>query len=73
MSSHQNIFKHLPLPQIKFGFCGVISLELSRMGERVLLLPLVSDLAFEQVCVALRVSGMEMHEGTQNATLSCPL
>ena len=60
MSSHQNIFKHLPLPQIKFGFCGVISLELSRMGERVLLLPLVSDLAFEQVCVALRVSGMEM-------------
>ena len=31
------------------------------MGERVLLLPLVSDLAFEQVCVALRVSGMEMH------------
>lgn len=59
MSSHQKIFKHLPLPQIKFGFCGFISLELSHMGDGVLLSPLMSDLMLN-TCVLLRVSRMEM-------------
>lgn len=72
MSSHQNIFKHLPLPQIKFGFCGVLSLELSRMGEEVLLSPPMSDLAFEQVCVALSVSRMEMPRGPPGRHIVAP-
>ena len=56
---HHTKNKPLPLPQIKFGFCGFISLELSHMGDGVLLSPLMSDLMLN-TCVLLRVSRMEM-------------